>query len=120
CSQRNTDRHGNTMQLCKMRVKFTFARCSLHGKNYISVRQALTKQIRKPMETIQFHLKSEHIALCDLLKLTGIADSGGRGKAMVAEGLVNVDGQVENRKTAKIRAGQLVECMGSRIEVTAA
>lgn len=64
-----------------------------------------------------FELKGEHIALCDLLKLVGIADSGGQGKAMVAEGLVMVDGEIELRKTAKIRAGQTVECMGQSVQV---
>ncbi len=64
-----------------------------------------------------FELKGEHIALCDLLKLVGIADSGGQGKAMVAEGLVSVDGEIESRKTAKIRSGQTVECMGQAIQV---
>lgn len=64
-----------------------------------------------------FELKGEHIALCDLLKITGIADSGGQGKAMVAEGMVTVDGEIELRKTAKIRAGQTVECMGQTIQV---
>lgn len=69
------------------------------------------------MQIIPFQLTAEHIALCDLLKLSGVADSGGRGKALVAAGEVRVDGQPENRKTAKIRAGQIVECLGSRIEV---
>lgn len=69
------------------------------------------------MQTIAFKLAKEHIALCDLLKLAGVADSGGRGKVMVAEGLVKVDGETESRKTAKIRAGQSVECMGMKIEV---
>lgn len=64
-----------------------------------------------------FELKGEHIALCDLLKLLGIADSGGQGKAMVAEGMVTVDGEIELRKTAKIRTGQTVECMGQTIQV---
>jgi ribosome-associated protein len=64
-----------------------------------------------------FELKGEHIALCDLLKLVGIADSGGQGKAMVAEGLVSVDGEIELRKTAKIRAGQTVECMAQAVQV---
>ncbi len=68
---------------------------------------------------MDFELKGEYIALCDLLKLTGLADSGGRGKIMVAEGLVKVDGQPENRKTAKIRSGQIVECMGQIINVIA-
>ena len=66
----------------------------------------------KPME---FELRGEYIALCDLLKLTSIADSGGQGKQMVAEGMVKVDGQVELRKTAKIRAGQTVTCGDQKI-----
>jgi ribosome-associated protein len=69
------------------------------------------------MQTIHFILTSEHIALCDLLKVTGIASSSGQGKSMVAAGEVRVDGQPESRKTAKIRAGQKVECPGVRIEV---
>lgn len=71
------------------------------------------------MESI-FELKGEYIALCDLLKTTGIADSGGQGKAFVADGIVKVDGVIELRKTAKIRAGQIVECFDNKIEVVAA
>ena len=69
------------------------------------------------METIEFRLNSEQVRLCDLLKLAGIAESGGQGKHLVAAGEVNVDGQRENRKSAKIRAGQVVECLGTRIVV---
>lgn len=69
------------------------------------------------MQTTEFILTNEHIELCNLLKLVGLADSGGRGKAMVAEGLVTVDGQLENRKTAKIRVGQVVECDETRISI---
>jgi len=69
---------------------------------------------------IEFELKGAYIALCDLLKTEGIADSGGQGKAMVAEGIVSVDGEIELRKTAKIRAGQVVECLGQKIKVIAA
>ena len=65
----------------------------------------------------EFQLKGEFIALCDLLKTEGIASSGGQGKAFVAEGLVTVDGEIELRKTAKIRKGQVVECMGQTIKV---
>ncbi|MDR5172960.1 RNA-binding S4 domain-containing protein [Methylobacillus flagellatus] len=68
---------------------------------------------------MEFTLRDDYIELCNLLKLTGIADSGGQGKAMVAGGLVQVDGQSETRKTAKIRAGQVVECMGQTISVVA-
>lgn len=65
----------------------------------------------------EFKLKGDYIALCDLLKTEGIADSGGQGKAMVAEGMVMVDGAIELRKTAKIRKGQVVECLGQIIQI---
>ena len=71
------------------------------------------------METIQFPLRGEQVRLCDLLKLAGVAESGGQGKHMVANGEVTVDGRPESRKSAKIRAGQVVECRGARIVVTA-
>lgn len=71
------------------------------------------------MESREFKLNGECVRLCDLLKLAGIADSGGQGKHMVAAGEVSVDGQPENRKTAKIRAGQIVECHGIRVAVRA-
>ncbi|MDE0925902.1 MAG: RNA-binding S4 domain-containing protein [Methylophilaceae bacterium] len=68
----------------------------------------------------EFTLKNEYISLCDLLKTEGIADSGGQGKMFVADGIVTVDGEIELRKTAKIRAGQVVECLGQTIKVLAA
>lgn len=71
-------------------------------------------------KNLEFHLREEFVELCSLLKLVGLADSGGRGKQMVAEGMVRVDGKPETRKTAKIRAGQRVSCSGIRITVLAA
>lgn len=71
------------------------------------------------MDAIEFQLRGEHVALCDLLKLTGIADSGGQGKHMIANGEVSVDGKPESRKTAKIRAGQTVACLGQTVRVVA-
>ncbi len=67
---------------------------------------------RAPVQNIHFHLVTEHIALCDLLKACGIASSGGEGKAIVAQGRVTVDDLPELRKTAKIRAGQKVKLPG--------
>ncbi len=71
------------------------------------------------MQQIEFQLRGEFIELCNLLKLTGVCDSGGAGKALVAEGVVSVDGQVELRKTAKIRAGQVVTLGDAQIQVLA-
>lgn len=62
------------------------------------------------MDKVSFKLVGEYVELNQLLKLAGVCDSGGAGKALVADGKVQVDGQPESRKTAKIRAGQTVTC----------
>jgi len=72
------------------------------------------------MQSTDFELRGEYIALDALLKATGLASSGGTAKAMVADGLVQVDGQTELRKTCKIRAGQVVALGTTRIAVRAA
>ena len=69
------------------------------------------------MQRIDFDLDREHVELNQLLKLVGLADSGGQGKAIVASGDVMVDGVVELRKTAKIRAGQIVRVGDAEIRV---
>ncbi|KPN21003.1 RNA-binding protein [Xanthomonas sp. Mitacek01] len=61
----------------------------------------------------------DHVELNQLLKLAGLCDSGGAGKAIVASGAVFVDGAVELRKTCKIRAGQTVELDGHVVRVMA-
>ena len=61
------------------------------------------------MHTLEFKLRGDFAALCDVLKLTGVVDSGGQAKHRIAEGEVTVDGRVETRKTAKIRADQTVQ-----------
>ncbi len=59
----------------------------------------------------------EFIELNNLLKIKGLCASGGMAKAVIAEGLVKVDGNVELRKRCKIRSGQVVEFDGHRIVV---
>ena len=68
---------------------------------------------------IEFPLEGEHVELNQLLKLSGLCDSGGAGKALVASGAVRVDGAVELRKTCKIRAGQTVVLGDAAIHVRA-
>jgi ribosome-associated protein len=74
------------------------------------------------MQQLRFDLEQDHdhVELNQLLKLTGLCDSGGAGKALVASGVVTVDGAVELRKTCKIRAGQRVRVGDSEISVVAA
>ncbi|MFA6013890.1 MAG: RNA-binding S4 domain-containing protein [Gallionellaceae bacterium] len=71
------------------------------------------------MQKLEFNLRGEFVELNQLLKLSGVCDSGGAGKALVAEGVVSVDGQIELRKTAKIRAGQIVSLGDVQITVLA-
>lgn len=71
------------------------------------------------MKQTVFPLDREFVELNQLLKLCGMCDSGGAGKALVASGKVLVDGQVELRKTCKIRAGQTVTLGNEKILVQA-
>jgi ribosome-associated protein len=71
------------------------------------------------MRKLTFELNSEFVEVNQLLKLSGLVDSGGAGKNLVASGAVSVDGKKELRKTAKIRAGQTVSVGDVRISVIA-
>ncbi len=67
---------------------------------------------------MQFLLdNSEYIELNNLLKVTGLCESGGRAKQVIAAGLVKVDGEIEQRKRCKIRTGQMIEFEGDSINV---
>ncbi len=62
---------------------------------------------------------SEYIALCDLLKLMKLCDSGADAKHVIADGRVKVNGAVELRKRAKITKDQVVEYNKQQIIVKA-
>ena len=70
------------------------------------------------MQRIEFQLDRDHVELNQLLKLVGLCDSGGAGKALVASGAVAVDGAIELRKTCKIRADQVVTVDDVEIHVS--
>jgi ribosome-associated protein len=72
------------------------------------------------MQELDFELDGEYVELNQLLKLVGLCDSGGAGKAIVASGAVLVDGAQELRKTCKIHAGQVVQIEDIVIHVQAA
>ena len=72
------------------------------------------------MQTLDFELDRDFVELNQLLKLAGLCDSGGAGKQLVASGVVRVDGAVQLRKTAKLRAGQRVRVGDVEIRVVAA
>ena len=71
------------------------------------------------MQQIDYRITTEFIELNQLLKICGLAASGGAGGALVTEGNVQVDGQQELRKRCKIRPGQVVQLGEMRITVLA-
>lgn len=68
-------------------------------------------------ERQQFELTREFIELDSLLKLLSIASSGGAAKAMIVEGMVSVNGEIEHRKTRKLRHGDVVHVEDYEISI---
>jgi ribosome-associated protein len=59
----------------------------------------------------------EPVELYKILKFEGMVASGGQAKAVIAAGMVQVNGMVETRKRKKIVGGDLIEFNGERIQV---
>ncbi len=57
------------------------------------------------------------IRLDDVLKLAGIADTGGRAKRLIQAGEVKVNGAIETRRKRPLRAGDEVEVNGDSFVV---
>ena len=53
----------------------------------------------------EVQIKGDTIRLGQLLKVAGIADSGGEAKALIADGQVSVNGEVETRRGRQLHAG---------------
>jgi ribosome-associated protein len=66
----------------------------------------------------EFKLTSEYIELVKLLKLFGIAETGGHAKIIVENGEVLLNGIQEFRKRAKLRAGDKIEVFGEKITIS--
>ena len=54
-------------------------------------------------------INKEPIELFKLLKLEGLAASGGEAKSVIEKGRVSVNGEIETRKRKKIVSGDIVE-----------
>ena len=48
------------------------------------------------------------ITLSDVLKLAGLADTGGQAKRLIQAGEVKVNGEVETRRKRKLREGDVI------------
>lgn len=68
---------------------------------------------------MKFELEEDFIELYKLLKVMGLAESGGQAKMLIEEGEVKRNGEIEFRKRAKIMAGERIELGEVVIEVEA-
>jgi ribosome-associated protein len=70
--------------------------------------------------TIEVPINGEMIRLGQLLKLAGVVDDGAQARALIEDGEVSVDGQVDHRRGRQVRPGSTVELGQTRIRVTSA
>jgi len=62
-------------------------------------------------------IRDETIRLGQLLKLAGLAGSGAEARALVQDGAVHVNGEVETRRGRQLRRGDLVAAAGETVRV---
>jgi ribosome-associated protein len=62
-------------------------------------------------------IRDESIRLGQFLKLAALIDSGADAKAVIADGLVEVNGEVETRRGRQLRPGDVVAFAGNRARV---
>ena len=65
----------------------------------------------------EFKLKDEFIKLGQLLKATGLVESGVEAKIVIQDGEVKLNGAVETQRGKKIVAGDVVSFDGKQIKV---
>ncbi|MBY6367015.1 RNA-binding S4 domain-containing protein [Rhodococcoides corynebacterioides] len=64
-------------------------------------------------------IRDDVIRLGQFLKLANLIDSGSEAKAVIADGLVQVNGEVETRRGRQLRADDVVTVGGQSARVTA-
>jgi ribosome-associated protein len=62
-------------------------------------------------------IREHTIRLGQLLKLAGLADSGGEARELVQEGAARVNGEVETRRGRQLHAGDVVTVAGEAVRV---
>ena len=63
-------------------------------------------------------IRGDDIRLGQLLKLAGLADSGGDAKALLAAGEVTVNGEPEERRGRRLRRGDVVSAAGEDVRLS--
>ena len=62
-------------------------------------------------------IRDETIRLGQFLKLAGLIDSGADAKAVIADGLIIVNGEIERRRGRQLRSGDTVTFDGRSARV---
>lgn len=62
-------------------------------------------------------IAGEMIRLGQLLKLAGLAESGGEARELVQEGAVRVNGEIEGRRGRQLHRGDLVEVGAQAVRI---
>lgn len=62
-------------------------------------------------------IKEEYIRLDNLMKYSGLCDTGGRAKYLIQNGEVKLNGEICMMRGKKIRTGDRVEYQGRTVEV---
>lgn len=75
---------------------------------------------RAVAEPVDVPIRDESIRLGQFLKLANLLESGAEAKALIAEGLVRVDGEVELRRGRQLRGGAVVSVPGGAARVVTA
>ncbi|MEO6715083.1 MAG: RNA-binding S4 domain-containing protein [Mycobacteriales bacterium] len=65
----------------------------------------------------QIDIGEKGLRLGQLLKLVGIADTGGNAKELLAAGLVTLNGEVEQRRGAQLKPGDVVRCGEAEVQL---
>lgn len=69
------------------------------------------------MRQLEVKIRDEFIKLGQVLKLAGLADDGVQAKYVIQDGLVKVNGEVEERRGRKIYEGDIISFRGEEIKV---
>lgn len=69
------------------------------------------------MDKELFYIETEFIKLQDLLKFSGMTETGGQAKILIQEGYVLVNGEVCTMRGRKIRQGDSVTLDETTLEV---
>ena len=68
-------------------------------------------------EPLEIAIRDETIRLGQLLKLAGLAETGGHARELIQDGEVRVNGDIELRRGRQLRRDDLVEVGDERVRI---